>query len=387
MKRFQTFVLTTATLLFATIMASCSEQKEIKIGFIGPMTGDYANYGQLQSKGAQLAIDDFNQNEDGIGGKPVKLIVEDSQGKVDKGSTASQKLINVDKVSGLVGPVFSSVALAIAPDFQNAKIPVISASATSAELTDKGDYIFRTVPSDALQSSVLGPYIAQRLNFTTMAILFTKNDYSQSLADSVTKTYQQAGGRVLLSLGAPEGTKDFRTQLVQIKDAAPQAIFLPNYIAEIAQIIKQLSEMGSDIPIISADGFFNEEIFNLVGAQANGVIFSASPSNTSPAAATFRQRYKEKFEVEPDSFSANIYDGTTILLQTIKANYQAKGLSSEAVRQDIHATQGFAGVSGNIEFAANGDVKKGIAMMVVVDEEFQTQGIYTVESNQLQQLQ
>ncbi|MEM9423456.1 MAG: ABC transporter substrate-binding protein [Spirochaetota bacterium] len=360
----------------------------VKIGFIGPMTGDYANYGQLQSKGAQLAIEDFNKKEGGIGGQPVQLVVEDSQGKVEKGSAATQKLINVDKIQGLVGPVFSGVALAIAPDFQNAQIPIISASATSAEFTEKGDYIFRTVPSDALQSSILGPYIAEKLGFSTLAILFTKNDYSQSLAESVTQTYEKAGGKVLLSLGSPEGTKDFRSQLTQIKDAAPQAIFLPNYVAECAQIIKQLSEMGANIPIISADGFSNPEVFDLLGELANGVIFSASPSNETSDALTFQKRYMEQFKVDPDDFSANIYDGTTILLHAIKANYnqETQQVDKNAVRQAIQNMKGFPGVSGSIEFAANGDVKKGFAIKIAKNGKFDTQGIYTVESGRLQEL-
>ena len=392
MKYFPSIAIFLISLLSIFTTVACtqdSKQKKIKIGFIGPMTGDYANYGQLQSKAAQLALNDFNKNEGGIADVSIELVVEDSQGKVEKGSTATQKLINVDKITGLVGPVFSGVALGVAPDFQNAKIPVIAGSATNPDLTGIGDYIFRTVPSDALQSAVLGPYIAQELGYMTMAIIFTNNDYSQSLAESVTKTYEIAGGKVLLSLGAPEGTKDFRTQLTQIKDIAPEAIFLPNYVAECAQIIKQMYEIGLDIPIISADGFSNTEIHNLIGEQANGVIFSASPSNETEKAISFRKAYNAEFGVDPDDFSANIYDATTILLRAMKDNYNEKSkmIDGESLRNDIQNTQNFAGVSGNIEFAANGDVKKGIAIKSVIEGQFETIGLYTVESGQLQQLQ
>ena len=362
--------------------------KDWKIGFIGPMTGDYANYGQLQSKGAQLAIDEFIAEHGKIGGKGIRLIVEDSQGKVEKGSAASQKLVNVDKVSGLVGPVFSSVALAIAEDFEKARIPVLSASATNAEFTDKGAYIFRTVPSDGLQSSVLGPYIAQSLKLPTLAILYTNNDYSKALAESVTQTYESSGGEVILSIGTPEGTKDFRTQLAQVRDAAPSAIFLPNYTAESAQIIKQLreNESGLNIPIISADGF-NAEVFDLIGAMANGVIFSASPQESSDSAKSFQDRYKTTFGVEPDGFSFNIYDGTMILLRAMKKLHDRDGkIDAAMLRDEIQNTRYMGGVSGDIEFAANGDVKKGIAIMEVQNQSFQTQGVYTVDGGNLQQV-
>ena len=377
-------VLLAAPALFAAGQSS----KDWKIGFIGPMTGDYANYGQLQSKGAQLAIDEFVAEHGKIGGKGVKLIVEDSQGKPEKGSAAAQKLINVDKVTGLVGPVFSSVALAVAGDFEKAKIPVLSASATNAEFTDKGAYIFRTVPSDGLQSSVLGPYIAKNLKLPTLAILYTNNDYSKALAESVTQTYESAGGKVILSIGTPEGTKDFRTQLAQVRDAAPSAIFLPNYTAESAQIIKQLREnaSGLDIPIISADGF-NAEVFDLIGEMANGVIFSASPQESSESAKSFQDRYKTAFSVEPDGFSANIYDGMMILLNAMKKLYDRdKKIDPAMLRNEIQNARYMGGVSGDIEFAANGDVKKGIAIMEVQNESFATQGVYTIDGGSLQQV-
>ena len=370
------------------LFVGCGGQKIWKIGFIGPMTGDYANYGQLQSKSAQLAIDEFVAEHGKIGGKGIKLIVEDSQGKPEKGSAAAQKLINVDKVTGLVGPVFSGVALAVARDFEKAKIPVLSGSATNAEFTEKGAYIFRTVPSDGLQSSVLGPYIAKNLKLLTLAILYTNNDYSKALTESVTQTYESSGGKVALSIGTPEGTKDFRTQLAQVRDAAPSAIFLPNLTAESAQIIKQLREnaSGLDIPIISADGF-NAEVFDLIGEMANGVIFSASPQESSESAKSFQDRYKTAFNVEPDGFSANIYDGTMILLNAMKKLYDRdKKVDAAMLRDEIQNARYMGGVSGNIEFAANGDVKKGIAIMEVQNESFVTQGVYTIDNGSLQQV-
>ena len=380
------------TLLVAGLLLSCAKGKtaaEIKIGFMGPMTGDYANYGQLQSKGIQLALDDFNAKEGGIAGKPVQLVIEDTQGNVEKGVAAAQKLINVDKIKGLVGPVFSGVTLAVTEYFEDASIPLISASATIAGLTDKGAYIFRTVPDDSLQASVLGRYIAQELNYSTMAILFTKNDYSQALAESVTEVYQQFGGNVLISLGSPEGTKDFRTQLAQAIDTKPEAIFLPNFAPESAQIIKQLSEIGVEIPIVSGDGFSTGEIFELVGELANGVVFSASPQNSSANAANFRKRYRDAFQVEPDDFSANIYDGTTILLNAIKGVYNEPDgeIDAKTLRSAIQDAK-LSGVSGEIEFASNGNVKKGISIVEVKDQQFVPVGVYSVDgSGQLEQLQ
>ena len=129
--------------------------KTIKIGFLGPMTGDAGNYGKLMSQSVKIAIEEFNA-AGGAEGFNAELIVEDDEGKVEKGNPAIEKLAGVDKVFGIVGAVFSSVSLAVAPKAEAAKIVMISPSSTHKDLPGKGKFVFRDVMSDALQAVVFG---------------------------------------------------------------------------------------------------------------------------------------------------------------------------------------------------------------------------------------
>ena len=139
--------------IFSLLLFGCGGKQTIKIGFVGPLTGDAANYGKLMSQAVRIAIEEKNA-AGGIGGYPVQLVAEDDEGKPEKANAAIEKLSGVDKVWGIVGPVFSSCALAIAPKCQADKIVMISPSSTHKALTSVGNFIFRDVLSDELQAIV-----------------------------------------------------------------------------------------------------------------------------------------------------------------------------------------------------------------------------------------
>ncbi|MEK6861104.1 MAG: ABC transporter substrate-binding protein, partial [Nanoarchaeota archaeon] len=121
----------------------------IKIGFVGPLTGENANIGIPIRRGVELALEDIN-SAGGINGRQLVAIFEDGKCNAKDANTAGLKLIDQDKVIAIVGGTCSSETLAIAPNAESKKIPLISPSATNPKITDAGDYIFRaaTTASD-----------------------------------------------------------------------------------------------------------------------------------------------------------------------------------------------------------------------------------------------
>ena len=352
--------------------------KTIKIGFLGPMTGDAGNYGKLMSQSVKIAIEEFNA-AGGAEGFNAELIVEDTEGKVEKGNPAIEKLAGVDKVFGIVGAVFSSVSLAVAPKAEAAKIVMISPSSTHKDLPDKGKFIFRDVMSDALQAVVFGKYLAKVDNVKTVAILYVKNDYSQGLAMDFKAQYEKEGGKVVAVETALQGDKDFKTQLTKIKGANPEALYVPNYVAEIAQILEQAKQLGLKVKIYSADGFSNPQIFELAGDLSNGVIYTqAAEQPASQNKKDFEAKYQAKWGEKPDAFSLNAYDGAKIILNAIKST-SSKSMGGnlkvdrDKVRDFVAKTKDYDGASGKITFTENGDLVANI-------------GIYTVENKKFKQI-
>lgn len=244
-----------AVLSFPAFAQGGGESASPKIGFMGPMSGDYANYGVLSNNSAMLAVEQFNA-KGGFGGKlPVVLVTEDSEGRVEKGLSSIEKLSSSDKIVGLIGPVLTGTSFAVGERVQNEGIVMISPSATHADITNIGDYVFRTVVSDGLQGEVAGHYFYDKLGYRTIGVLYAKNDYSQGLYEGMSAAFEAAGGKVTIAEAFNVGDKDFKTQLTRIRSANPQAIYIPNYTAEMAQILEQASQLGMKIPFLSCDGF------------------------------------------------------------------------------------------------------------------------------------
>ncbi len=382
-------VLLASTVLLAS---SCSETTadEIRIGFIGPMTGDYANYGLLQSQAVAMAIDERNA-QNPIEGVSFRLIIEDSEGDVARGQAAIEKLASVDKITGLIGGVFSGVTLAITPRTQAEKILTISGSATAPGVTDIGDYIFRTVATDSLQGIVSAQYAYKEMGVRKVAVLFTRNDYSQGLAEIFQEEFTKLGGEIVALESGMQGDKDFRTQLTTIRAAQPDVLFLPNYVAEIAQILKQADELGIDAQILASDGFNNPQIFDLAGELSNGVIFSDSEMQTSD---DFRKAYNSRFGDDPDGFSFNAYDGANIMMDAIvnaweqasDADKAALKLDRKMIREYVANVKDYPGVSGAISFFPNGDVIRNIGINTVENLEYKEVGVYSIKGSELVQI-
>lgn len=386
-----------AALAAALLLGGCSSggQKTVNIGFIGPLTGDAANYGKLMTQAIKIAVEERN-NAGGIGGMKVNFIAEDSEGKVDKANAAMEKLASIDHVWGIVGAVFSSSSLAIAPKAQAQKIVMISPSSTHKDLTAIGDYIFRDVANDALQAQVFGRYVAQVMKIKTVAILYIKNDYSQGLAAGFKEAYEGAGGKVVDEETGLQGDKDFTTQLTKIKAANPQAIYLPNYVAEIEQSLSQIKQLGIKAQILSSDGFSNPEVLSVSGAAANGVIFSGPEASAKSAKTTaFEQQYQTKWGEAPDAFSLNSYDAANIIMDAIQTAYNAASpadqkavkLDRGLIRDAVAKTSSYDGVSGTITFDKIGDVIKNIGISTVENQKFKQVSVYTVKDGLLSKVQ
>ncbi len=366
-----------AFVCIAGAVAGGASEDVYKIGFIGPLTGDNANYGIRCSNAAKLAISEINA-AGGIDGKQLELIAEDSEGTVDKALASYEKLAYTDDVCAIIGPVFTSPALAVAQRCQEDGIVMISPSATHKDVTaqpatnaDGLNYVFRTVPSDALQSDVAAHYFYEILGYRNLASLYAMNDYSQGLALGMKDTFESLGGKVVAEETCMVGDKDFRTQLTQIRAANPEAIYIPNYTVEDAQILEQAAQLGITVPFLSSDGFSDPEIYNLAPDFTDGVIYvGPAQAEASTILSDFQVAYGEMYNGDaPDSFATNSYDATYIIAGAIdRADIAEAGVDDQrlAVRDEVAATKDFQGANGTLNFAANGDLVA-------------SQGVYHVE--------
>lgn len=362
---------------------SSADGAVVKIGFIGPLTGDYANYGTLCRQAVEMAIDEINA-KGGVNGASIKLFAEDSEGDSQKALAAMEKLSSSDKVCSIIGPVLTGETFSVAERAQAEGIVIITPSASHKDITNVGDYIFRTTPSDGLQGEVAGKYWSQVLGYTKLAVLYAKNDYSQGLYESMSEAFTQDGGQIVAAETFMVGDKDFKTQLTKLKNTDAQAIYLPDYTAEMAQILEQAAQLGIDKPFLSGDGFLSEEIYSLAGQYTDGVVYTASARvEESNKNKEFKDAYTARWGIGPDSFATNAYDATYILVSVI----EKVGTDRKAIKTGMEQVKDFEGVNGIINFAPNGDLVAYQGIYEVHGTTPEYLGAFAVEDGKLVQVQ
>lgn len=341
-----------------TVILSCAQKKDvIRIGEYGSLTGTTATFGISTKNGIDMAVAKVNQ-EGGILGKQVEVIVEDDQGKPEEAATAVKKLINQDKVIAILGEVASSRSLAGAPICQAAKIPMLTPASTNPKVTEVGDFIFRVCFIDPFQGEVMATFSRKSLNVKKAALLTdVKNDYSVALAEYFKKTFAELGGKIVAEESYSEGDIDFKAQLTSIKSKKPETIFIPGYYTEVGLIARQARELGIKIPLTGGDGWDSPRLLEIAGEALEDCYFSNhySPDDPNPLIQNFVQEYKTKYGEVSDAMAVLGYDAAMVLFEAIK---RAGSVDTQKIRDQIAATKDFPGVSGKITIDSSRNAEK-----------------------------
>ena len=335
---------------------SATSTGDIPVGMYGSLTGDGASFGQSSVEGAQLAVEELNNSGGLLGGRKIKLLVEDDQSKPDEASNAVTKLITQDKVVAVLGEVASRRSLAAGPVCQKYQTPMISPASTNERVTAIGDYIFRVCFIDPFQGEVLAKFAYNDLKARKVAVLKdVQQDYSVGLTEAIQKTFGTLGGEVLPPVSYSSGDADFKAILTQVRAQKPDAMFVTGYYPEAAIIVRQARELGMKIPILGDDGWVGDALKNGREALANCFISNHySGDNPDPVVQNFVKTYRAKFNREPDSIAALGYDAAKVLAAAITSSNSTEG---PKVR-DALAKADVPGVTGRLKMNPNRNVDK-----------------------------
>ncbi|MEZ0392307.1 MAG: ABC transporter substrate-binding protein [Pseudobdellovibrionaceae bacterium] len=355
-------------LVVLPFLASCTKKNagnEIVIGHYGSMTGSEATFGQSTDEGIRLAIDEINATG-GIKGKKIKLITMDDQGKAEEAASVVTRLIEQEKVVALLGEVASSRSLAAAPIAQAKKVPMLTPSSTNPKVTEVGDFIFRACFIDPFQGTVMAKFASENLKAKKVAILRdVKSDYSVGLADFFAAKFKELGGEIVADVSYQGSDVDFKAQLTQIKSKNPDALFIPGYYTEVGLIARQARELGIKSTLMGGDGWDSPKLSEIGKEAVNGAYFSNHYSTESkePAAIDFMNKFKAKYNKQPDGLSSVAYDATKMLIKAIEASPEIK---ASAIRDQLAAVKEFQGATGKITIDDKRNAVKS-AVVVQVD--------------------
>lgn len=350
--------------LLVLLLPSCSKPPdEFKIGSILVLSGDGAEYGKEAQRGIDLSVDEINARG-GINGKRIKIVYEDDGGNATQAVSAFQKLITTDKVPVVIGSMYSSNSLAIAPIAEQNKVVLFSPATSSPKLTTAGDYVFRNWPSDDFEASAIAKFVYDTLGLRKVAILAVQNDYGQGLETAFKKVFTESGGAITAQENYPKDATDYRTQLTKIERTKPQGLYLPGYYNEIGQILRQAKALRMTAEYISCVSFEDPKVLEIAGNAAEGVIYGVpayDPNSPDPLVREFVARFEKKYGTKPGAFAAHAYDALRIVAMAIEKG----GYISDGIKDALYNIRDFPGVTGSTTIDRNGDVVKPIKIRIV----------------------
>ncbi len=328
------------------------------------MTGSTAHFGQDTDRGVRMAIEEANA-KGGVLGKKIKLVTLDDRGDSAEAANAVSRLIDVEKVSALLGEVSSSLSLAGGRVAQRRKIPMISPTSTNPKVTEVGDYIFRVCFIDPFQGKVMATFARKNLKFDRVAILKdVKNDYSIGLADAFQKSFTELGGKIVAEQSYSQGDTDFSAQVTAVRGTGAQALFVPGYYSEVGSIARTADRLGLKVPLLGGDGWDSPDLFKIGGDAINGSYFSDhfAPDVATEKAKAFVANFTAKYGQAPTGLGALGYEAALVLIDSVA---RAGKTDPTAIRDAIAATKDFEGVTGKITLDAQRNAQKSAVVLKV----------------------
>ncbi|MCL4249748.1 MAG: ABC transporter substrate-binding protein [Anaerolineae bacterium] len=384
MKRYGVLLLLVALLSIA-FTGYAQEGEPIKIAAGYGITGGMSSLDEPGSNGAMLAADEINA-AGGVLGRPLELIVRDSQTEPDTTAQIARQFIEEDQVVAGMGFNDSDSALAFAPIFQEAGIPFITAGATSPRLPDQiGDFMFLAPFGDNTQAAVAAEYSFENFGDTAYLLINEGSEFTRLLAGFFKARFEELGGTIVLQDSYELDATDFSAQITRVRALAEQPAFyfvsaLPQDIGPVA---RQMRDAGLTNPIVSGDGADTPLLLEVGGDAANDVYFTTHALMNAELGTervqAFIAAYNEAYGRDPENaFAALGYDAVYLLADAIE---RAGSTDAEAIQQALMETEGFAGVTGTVSYAEGSRVpQKAVTMIHVMDEQFTLAGEFVPES-------
>jgi branched-chain amino acid transport system substrate-binding protein len=336
------FIVVSCIVLFAF---STMAAEPIKIGALVSTTGDLAAYGPPINNGAELAAHDINA-AGGVLGRKIKIILRDSQTNPTAAVDAAKKLVDIDKVVAITGALSSGVTIPVATSVSiPSKVVQISPASTSEKITtlNDNDYMFRTVPMDALQAPALAQVMSKDKHYKKVSIVYVNNDYGEGLAKGLKASFEKMGGQVTALVPYNKQQASYRGEAQKAIEGNPQAVVMIAYPQFGSVIMRQIIELGYKGGFVYADGMKAPEVAKNVGNKYVENTYGTAPGNPNKKMATwFQNHYKAKFkEMPPKPYIDTEYDAVVLIALAI-----AKGgaATPQAVHDNLRKVAGPPGI-------------------------------------------
>ena len=323
-----------AAVLSLGLASPANAAEELRIGYLSPLTGGFAQVGKDMVDGFQLYLDEHKGE---LGGAKVKFIVEDTQGKPDTAVTKARKLILQDKVHMIMGGLLASAGYALAPVSTSEKVIYVNPVAAADDLTQrdlsKYPYHIRTGWSSSQPSHPFGQWACDQ-GYKKIAAIAADYAFGYEVVGGFQRAFEACGGKIIQKIWPPIGTKDFGPYIPTFK-ADADAIFTLMVGPMSLQFPKQLAASGNKKPVIGGGTSYDEFVLPSMGDEVIGHVSALqySAAITTPKNEAFVKAYRGKFGKVPSYYSETNYTTAIMIDEVMKKNNGKFPSAEEFVKQ------------------------------------------------------
>lgn len=335
------------------ICSSCSNNKEtIELGSIQVLTGQMSKYGKTLQAALDAQLEIINEERKEKQLPLINITYYDDKLDPKTGVSCLQQLIQIKKIPVCFGALGSSVTMAMAPLANRSEVVLMSPASGAPEITNAGEYIFRTCPSDLYEANVCADFYLENLKGKRLSIIYINNDYGVGLKDAFTNRISDSGK--VDTYAFQQGQSDFRTILSRIKQQKTEVVYLIGY-EEMIAVYKQAMELNVTCAWLGNNQMNDPDMVAKFGEWANGTIFPGHQYNLDSIKVTyprFYEKYKKKSRgVELDVFAAYGVDALIAVYNAIKNG----AVTGKEIKEQLQNMGEIFGVTGKFTFDKNGD--------------------------------
>lgn len=337
----------------------------IKVAVVGPLTGNYAEYGIGFKTASEIMVDKWNK-DGGINGRPIELLVHDEKSSTEEGLAIAQLLCGEDNFYGIVGHF--SASMAVGGVYTEERIPMISASSSSAGFTGQGDCCFRL--NATIETETIGMLdCALSAGKTKLGVVYLNNDWGRgaykTLQDLLAKRADE-GWEVVDAEEIAGGDMDYNAVISNLNAAGAETAIMFCYYDSVVPFTIKARTVMPDLNIICGVNCYNDTFLDVGGKDVEGCLAPSvfAAVSEDPDVKYFVNEYEKRTKQCPSSLTAQAYDAMGVLLTAIAENDGV--LDREAIRKSIQ-NNNYKGVTGSCTFDENRNATRNFHPMVVSD--------------------
>ncbi len=344
--------------ILGLVGTAAAQEVVVKIGHSGPLSGSQAFSGKDNENGVRLAIEELNAKPITVGGKKLKfeLVSEDDQADPKSGVSVAQKLVD-SGVKYVVGPYNSGVAIPASRVYSEGGV-VVATVASNPKVTQQGyKNLFRVNASDSQLGSKMALYAAKELKLKTVAVVDDRTAFGQGVAEEFEKQAKASGMKVAAHEFTTDKASDFTSILTSLKAKKVDAIFLGGYAPQGGPMVRQMKQLGITAKLLGGDTICVPEMGKLGGDAVGENVLCAQGGAILDKAASgpaFKEKYKKRFNQDPDVYAASFYDGVMMYADAMK---KSNSIDPAKVGAEIYKGT-YKGVAGTYSFDDKGNMKQ-----------------------------